>query len=103
VVADAGEVDGGWIGSLLERALSNITVRVDNIVCKYLFSGHVLTVSCQSAEIFSAGNNWEKAFLVGFQTPSLHLQSLGEIHAYICGQGMGPHIFFKRHCVSNMY
>jgi hypothetical protein len=41
--------------------------------------------------------------LVGFQTPSLHLQSLGEIHAYICGQGMGPHIFFKRHCVSNMY
>jgi hypothetical protein len=95
VVADAGEVDGGWIGSLLERALSNITVRVDNIVCKYLFSGHVLTLSCQSAEIFSAGNNWEKAFLVGFKTPSLHSQSLGDIHAYICRSGNGATQFLQ--------
>lgn len=52
------------MGTLLERALTNVTVRVNNVVCKFIGCGAVLTVSCQSAEIFSCSSTWERAFLV---------------------------------------
>jgi hypothetical protein len=52
------------MGTLLERALTNVSVQVNNVVCKFIGSGAVLTLSCQSAEIFSCWSTWERAFLV---------------------------------------
>ena len=52
------------MGTLLEQALTNVSVQVNNVVCKFIGSEAILTLSYQSAEIFSCWSTWEGAFLV---------------------------------------
>lgn len=51
-----------WVGSLLQSALANVTVRVKNSVVKYIADGAVATVSVESAVAYSVGKDWQQAF-----------------------------------------
>eukprot|EP00898_Chlorokybus_atmophyticus_P004731 jgi/Chlat1/5259/Chrsp33S05096 len=61
-LSDAAAVVG-WIGGLVQRALSNITLRVNNLVVKYTANDAIATLSCEAVQVFSAGSDWEPAFV----------------------------------------
>jgi hypothetical protein len=83
-----------WVGSLLQSALANVTVRVKNSVIKYVTDGAVATVSVESMVACSAGKDWQQAFtdpLLGlrracsFKNVSVcldELDSFGRVAAY---------------------
>ena len=51
----------GWIGPLLSKALFNISLRVRNVVVKFVEARAVASLSLRSVEILSAGAQWQPA------------------------------------------
>ena len=54
------------MGSLLKHIVANVTVRINNMVCKYLLPGGVISLSCKSVLIHSVGQDLEPGAMVRF-------------------------------------
>jgi vacuolar protein sorting-associated protein 13B len=53
----------GYVQSLLNKVIYNLTVKVNNFVLKYIEDDIVLSLNVKSAEFHSANENWVKAFV----------------------------------------
>ena len=51
----------GWMGPLLTKALFNISVRVKNVVLKFVEARAVASLSLRAIEVYSAGAQWQRA------------------------------------------
>ena len=53
----------GYVQSLLNKVIYNLTVKVNNFILKYIEDDIVLSLNIKSAEFHSANENWVKAFV----------------------------------------
>ena len=53
----------GYVQSLLNKVIYNLTVKVNNFILKYVEDDIVLSINVKSAEFHSANENWVKAFV----------------------------------------
>ena len=53
----------GYVQSLLNKVIYNLTVKVNNFILKYVEDDIVLSLNVKSAEFHSANENWIKAFV----------------------------------------
>lgn len=53
----------GYVQSLLNKVIYNLTVRVNNFILKYVEDDIVLSLNVKSAELHSANANWVKEFV----------------------------------------
>lgn len=53
----------GYVQSLLNKVIYNLTVKVNNFILKYVEDDIVLSINVKSAEFHSANGNWVKAFV----------------------------------------
>ena len=53
----------GYVQSLLNKVIYNLTVKVNNLILKYVEDDIVLSLNIKSAEFHSANENWVKAFV----------------------------------------
>jgi len=68
----------GYVQSLVNRVINNVSICVNNVILKYLEDDIVLSLNIKSAETFSVNSNWEKAF-VDVVAPDFLLQKLCNI------------------------
>ena len=68
----------GYVQSLVNRVINNVSIHVHNVILKYLEDDIVLSLNIKSAETFSVNSNWEKAF-VDVVAPDFLLQKLCNI------------------------
>ena len=68
----------GYVQSLVNRVINNVSIHVHNVILKYLEDDIVLSLNIKSAETFSVNGNWEKAF-VDVVAPDFLLQKLCNI------------------------
>lgn len=68
----------GYIQNLVNRVINNVSVKVHNVILKYLEDDIVLSLNIKSAETFSVNGNWEKAF-VDVSAPEFLLQKVCNI------------------------
>jgi hypothetical protein len=69
---------GGWLGSitsLLLRALFNVSVRINNLVVKYLAPTSVATLTCQSIHVHTALDGWQANLSVCLSSLSFSLHT----------------------------
>ena len=110
-VADGDEAagGGGWLGSitsLLLRALLNVSLRVNNLVVKYLAPTSVASLTCQSIHLHTATDNWQAALSVSSfplpitlsrsyynirMQPGIVSQSHTSLAHYHCFKSVGEH------------
>lgn len=53
----------GYVQSLLNKVLYNLSIKVNNLILKYVEDDIVLSVNIKSAEFYSTDENWSKAFV----------------------------------------
>lgn len=53
----------GYVQSLLNKVVYNLTVKVNNFILKYVEDDIVLSLNVKSAEFHSANESWERAFV----------------------------------------
>ncbi|XP_077536947.1 vacuolar protein sorting 13B isoform X2 [Haemaphysalis longicornis] len=53
---------GGYLGSLLQRVLHNVTVVLNNVILKYAEEDLVLSLNIKAVELASADASWQPAF-----------------------------------------
>eukprot|EP00897_Mesotaenium_endlicherianum_P007055 jgi/Mesen1/6378/ME000329S05550 len=53
----------GWLSTYMKQALANVTLRVKNLVCKYIRKDAVFTLSVESVVTYSAGDDWLKSYV----------------------------------------
>lgn len=68
----------GYVQSLVNRVINNVSIHVHNVIVKYLEDDIVLSLNIKSAETFSVNSNWEKAF-VDVVAPDFLLQKVCNI------------------------
>ena len=68
----------GYVQSLVNRVINNVSICVNNVILKYLEDDIVLSLNIKSAETFSVNSNWEKAF-VDVVAPDFLLQKVCNI------------------------
>ena len=53
----------GYVQSLLNRVINNVSIQVHNVILKYVEDDIVLSLNLKSVEMFSVNDKWEKAFV----------------------------------------
>lgn len=74
------------MGSLLKRTVANVTVHINNMVCKYLLPGGVISLSCKSVLIHSVGQDLAPGAMVRLHhtAPSPQYPSFFQGSSFCC-------------------
>ncbi|XP_054721394.1 intermembrane lipid transfer protein VPS13B-like [Uloborus diversus] len=72
------EAPPGYVQSLINRVISNISIVCNNVILKYVEDDIVLSLNIKSVELFSVNDKWEKAFadLSAAVRKVIHMQDL---------------------------
>lgn len=62
VLSPQQQPPGGYLGSLLQRVLHNVTVVLNNVILKYAEEDLVLSLNIKAVELASADASWQPAF-----------------------------------------
>ncbi|KAK3255667.1 hypothetical protein CYMTET_35163 [Cymbomonas tetramitiformis] len=64
---DVGDVEadlgGSWLVSILAKTLANVTLTIQDLVCKYATEDAVATLLCESVRVFSCDDLWQPTSL----------------------------------------
>ena len=74
----ASSLGDGWVQNLVSKSLANALLRVNNLVIKFVNARAAATLSVREIELFSAGAQWERAF-VEPEGPSKRLRKVIEV------------------------
>ncbi|XP_033123358.1 vacuolar protein sorting-associated protein 13B-like [Anneissia japonica] len=72
------EMPPGYVQSLMNRIINNVSIVVNNLILKYTEGDMVLSINIQSLESFSANQNWEQQF-IDLALPDLVLRRIIEV------------------------
>ena len=76
---EAEHLPPGYVQGVMNKVINNISVRVNNLILKYVEDDIVFSLNVKSVSLFSANENWEKAF-VELKLPSLCLRKICNIN-----------------------
>jgi len=79
VTVDGEEVPPGYIQSLLNKIFHNLNIVVNNLILKFVEDDIVLSLNIKSAECYSVGADWKRAF-IDLVLPELVLRRVVDFH-----------------------
>lgn len=53
----------GYVQSLIRRVVNNVNIVINNLILKYVEDDIVLSVNITSAECYTVGELWDRAFM----------------------------------------
>jgi len=79
IAVDGEEVPPGYIQSLLNKIFHNLNIVVNNLILKFVEDDIVLSLNIKSAECYSVGADWKRAF-IDLLLPELVLRRVVDFH-----------------------
>jgi len=76
---DGEEMPPGYIQSLLNKIFHNLNIVVNNLILKFVEDDIVLSLNIKSAECYSVGADWKRAF-IDLMLPELVLRRVVDFH-----------------------
>jgi len=79
ITVDGEEIPPGYIQSLLNKIFHNLNIVVNNLILKFVEDDIVLSLNIKSAECYSVGADWKRAF-IDLVLPELVLRRVVDFH-----------------------